>query len=58
MIGSIVTIILGIVIWKLVPGWIEGGSASIRSTIRLVCSIIGIIITLVGAYDLVMSLIH
>ncbi|MDE6325203.1 MAG: hypothetical protein K2M02_03430 [Duncaniella sp.] len=58
MIGSIVTIILGIVIWKLVPGWIEGGNASIRSAIRLVCSIIGIIITLVGAYDLVMSLIH
>ena len=58
MIGPIITIILGFVIWQLVPGWINEGSASVRRTIRLICNILGIIIVLVGAYDLVMALIH
>ena len=57
MIGSIVTIILGVVIWKLVPGWIEAGNASVRQAIRLVCNIIGIIMVLFGAYDLKMSIV-
>lgn len=58
MIGSIVTIVLGVVIWKLVPGWIEFGNASARQAISLICNIVGIIMVLFGAYDLIMSIVH
>lgn len=58
MIGSIVTIVLGVVIWQMVPGWIETGNSSVRQTIRLVCNIVGIIMILFGAYDLIMSIVR
>lgn len=49
---------MGVVIWKLVPGWIEFGNGSVRQTISLICNIIGIIMVLFGAYDLIMSIVH
>lgn len=57
MISAIIEIILGLVIWKMVPGWITEGSKSVRDTIKLACNIIGIILVLVGGYALIMSLI-
>jgi hypothetical protein len=58
MLDSIITIVLGYVIWKYVPEWIKGGSASARSTINLVCSIVGIIMLLSGVVHLVKYLLY
>lgn len=57
MTGAIIEIILGIIIWQLVPGWITEGNKSIRDIIRLVCNIVGVIMVLAGGYSLVMLLI-
>lgn len=57
MLSSIIEIILGLVIWKLVPDWITQGNRNARDIIELACNIIGIIIVLAGCYSLVMALI-
>ena len=56
MLGSIIEIVLGLLIWKIVPGWITEGSASIRQIIRLGCNIIGIIVMLAGIVSLIRCL--
>lgn len=56
MIGAIVEIIFGIVIWQLVPEWITEGDKNVRNAIKLICNIVGVILLLVGCYSLVMSL--
>lgn len=58
MIASIVIIAIGLVVWKLVPGWIEYGNHSIRQFIQLLCNIIGIIMVIAGAIDLFYAIIH
>lgn len=57
MISAIIEIILGVVVWKMVPGWITEGKKSVRESLKLVCNIIGIILVLAGGYSLIMSLI-
>ena len=57
MISTIIEIILGLVIWKVVPGWITEGNKSARDVIKLACNIIGIILVIAGCYSLIMSLI-
>lgn len=57
MISAIIEIILGLVIWKMVPGWITEGSKSVRDIIKLACNIVGIIIVIGGCYSLIVSLI-
>lgn len=57
MVSAIIEIIIGLVIWKMVPGWITEGSKSIRDIIKLVCNIIGVIMVIAGCYSLVMALI-
>lgn len=57
MVSAIVEIIIGLVIWKMVPGWITEGSKSVRDTIKLACNIIGVIIVVAGCYSLVTTLI-
>lgn len=57
MISAIIEIILGIVVWQLVPGWITEGNKSARDVIKLACNIIGIILVIAGCYSLIMSLI-
>jgi len=57
MTSSVVKIIIGLVIWKLVPGWITQGKKSVRDAIKLGCNIVGIIMVLVGGYSLLMALI-
>ena len=37
MIGAIIEIIIGIVIWQVVPGWITEGSKGAHDIIKLVC---------------------
>lgn len=57
MIGAIIEIIFGVIIWQLVPGWITEGNKSARDVIKLACNIIGIILVIAGCYSLVISLI-
>ena len=57
MTSAIIEIIIGLVIWKMVPGWITEGNKSTRDIIKLACNIIGVILVIVGGYSLVMSLI-
>lgn len=57
MVSAIIVIVIGLVIWKMVPGWITEGNKSARDVIKLACNIIGIILVIVGCYSLIMSLI-
>lgn len=54
MMNSIIKIIIGVVLWKLVPGWIQYGNKKVRETIQLICNILGIVIVIAG----VISLLH
>jgi len=56
MIGAVVEIIIGLVIWKLVPGWITEGSKKTKEFLRLACNIVGIIVVIAGSLSLVRSL--
>lgn len=53
MISSIVRIVIGLLIWKVVPGWIEFGTPQVRSFIQLCCNIVGIIIVISGVISLI-----
>ena len=57
MVSAIIEIILGIIVWKMVPGWITEEKKKNRDIIKLACNIIGIIMVLAGGYSLIMSLI-
>ena len=57
MISAIIEIVIGLVIWMIVPGWITEGNKKARDVIKLACNIIGVIIVIAGCYSLIMSLI-
>lgn len=57
MVSSIIKIVIGLVIWKMVPSWITEGNKSTRDVVKLACNIIGIILVIAGCYSLVMALI-
>lgn len=38
MVSAIIEIIIGLVIWKMVPGWITEGNKSTRDIIKLACN--------------------
>lgn len=57
MTSAIIEIVIGLVIWKLVPNWITQGKKNVRDIIKLACNIIGIVIVLAGCYSLVMALV-
>jgi hypothetical protein len=57
MVPAIIEIIIGLIVWKMVPGWITEGKKSARDVIKLACNIIGIILVIAGCYSLVMALI-
>lgn len=57
MVSAIIEIIIGLVIWKMVTGWITEGNKNIRDIIKLACNIIGVILVIAGCYSLIMSLI-
>lgn len=58
MASSILKIIIGLIVWKFVPGWITQGKKNVRDVIKMACNIIGIIMVLAGGYSLVMDLIE
>lgn len=55
IIGNIIEIVIGFVIWKIVPRWITEGGKSVRNVIKLICNILGVIIVLHGCYALLMN---
>lgn len=52
MISSIIQIIIGLLVWKIVPDWIEVKSRKSKNFIRLSLNIIGIVIILFGIVSL------
>ena len=54
MTSAIVLIVLGFVIWKLLPSWISFKSKDSRETVQMICNIIGIALLLFGIVDLVL----
>lgn len=52
MIGSIITILLGLLVWFKVPDWITHGPTKVRQWVQLGCNILGIIITISGSLSL------
>ena len=57
MIEGIIKIVIGLFLWKVVPGWIEFGSSGARSFVQLIFNIVGVILIIVGAINIVMYLI-
>lgn len=53
MIGSIITIIFGLLVWLKVPVWITHGPIKVRQYVQLACNIIGILITISGVFSLI-----
>jgi len=39
MVSAVIEIIIGLVIWKMVPGWITEENKSTRDIIKLACNI-------------------
>lgn len=56
MISAIILILIGLVVWQLLPGWINP-SASARRFVNLACTIIGVLIVIGGAIDLIHAII-
>ena len=46
--GGIFQIIIGLLLWKLVPRWIEYGDRKTREYLKLGCNIIGVILVVLG----------
>ena len=53
MVHKIIILALGFVLWKIIPGKITAGSKKARSYIDLGSQILGIILMLTGAVQLV-----
>lgn len=56
MVGGIIQIILGLFLWKVATGWIEFGSASLRSFVQLCLNVVGIILVIAGFVSIVQVL--
>jgi len=54
--GGIFQIIIGLLLWKLVPRWIEYGDRKTREYIKLGCNIFGIILVVLGIVSILTSL--
>ena len=54
--GGIFQIIIGLLIWKLMPRWIEYGDRKTRKYLKLGCNIIGVILVVLGIVSILTSL--
>lgn len=52
--NAIIKIIIGYVLWRIVPGWITYGNKKTRDKIQFVLNVIGVLLVLLG----IISLIH
>ncbi|MEI6140606.1 MAG: hypothetical protein WCP85_15160 [Mariniphaga sp.] len=61
MLPSLVQIVVGLIVWKLAPGWIQSGSRKSRAFFKLCLNIIGIVIVIFGVVSIikeVLSIFH
>lgn len=57
MINSIIDIIIGLVLWKFIPGAVGLKDSGIERTIKVVLMIVGILIVIKGVVNLIMWII-
>lgn len=56
MIPSIIQIVVGLLIWKIVPDWIEVKSRKSKNLVKVILNILGVIIILFGIVSLLKSI--
>ena len=55
---SIVAIVVGLIVWRLIPKWIKYGKKKTRQKIQFWCNIIGILLMLGGIITILNYLTH
>lgn len=53
MAKGIIVIIIGIILWKIIPKWITHGAKKTRETIKLICNILGVVLILFGIVTII-----
>lgn len=53
---GIILIVVGVVVWKLLPGWISFNSRESREVTQQICNIIGIVFLIIGIVILVATI--
>ena len=56
MFGSVIEILFGLAVWKLLPSFITTAKKKQRKKIALWCNVIGAIILILGGIHLIISL--
>jgi len=56
MMSSFLQIIVGFLVWKIVPGWIEVKSRKSKNLVKFILNILGVIIILFGIVSLLKSI--
>ncbi|MBR3959112.1 MAG: hypothetical protein IKJ81_03570 [Bacteroidales bacterium] len=54
--SPIITILIGLFVWLLIPKWLKYGKKKTRQKIQFWCNIIGILLVLIGGISLVRML--
>lgn len=55
--SSIIVIVIGVLLWQVIPKLITNGSKKARQTIGLICNIVGILLIIAGAVSFFKALI-
>lgn len=53
MADAIIKILIGYVLWRIVPKWITYGNKKTRERIQLALNIVGVLLVLLGAISIV-----
>ena len=56
MVSSLIQIVIGLIVWKLAPGWVQSGSRKSRDFVKLCLNIIGIVIVIFGIVSIIKTL--
>jgi uncharacterized membrane protein len=56
MIASVVQIIVGLIVWKLVPDWIQVKGRKNKNLLKICLNIVGVLIIIFGIVSLLKSL--
>ncbi len=56
MVGTVIWVALGLVLWLFVPGWVKIKSKSERKAFRFICMVVGILIVAGAVISYIKSL--
>lgn len=56
MVGTVISVALGLVLWLFVPGWVKIKSKSERKAFRFICMVVGILIVAGAVISYIKSL--